>query len=248
MKWRVLPFETRDAYHNMAVDEAVSEAIQAGSVDPTIRFYRWKPSAVSIGYFQSLEEEVDLEECNEDGIDYVRRRTGGGAVYHDYEGEVTYSILGPEDLFPSDIAESYRHICGYVVDALGSLGIESEFEPVNDIEVNGRKISGNAQTRRKGVLLQHGTILHSVDPQEMFTYLRPEIDKVSDKMVENIYERVTSINHHRETDIDETYEALRDAFTADKDTFEGELTQHERDRAEELAYERYSSEDWNFMR
>lgn len=246
--WRVLPLEAHDAYTNMAIDEAVSEAVSDAESPPTIRLYRWNPSAVSVGYFQSLREEVDVQACEKDGIDYVRRRTGGGAVYHDYGGEVTYSVVAPLSAYPDDLTESYREICGRVQDALASLGIESEFAPVNDIVAGGRKISGNAQTRRKGVLLQHGTVLHSVDPELMFTYLRPDIDKVSDKVVKNVKERVTSVADMTDAKIDETRTALRESFTEGRDTHEGELSEDESERAEELAKERYASRDWNFMR
>ena len=78
-----------NAFMNMALDEAVSEFVAGGISPPTIRFYTWTPSAVSIGYFQSLHDEVDVSRCMQQGIDIVRRRTGGGAVYHDRAGEIT---------------------------------------------------------------------------------------------------------------------------------------------------------------
>lgn len=243
MKWRVVPLETHDAYTNMAIDEAVAER---GT--PTIRFYRWRPSAVSIGYFQSLHDEVDLEACRRDDVDYVRRRTGGGAVYHDYNGEVTYSIIGPTEEFPEDLTESYRSICSRVVDALGSLGVDAGFEPINDVVTGGRKISGNAQTRRGGRLVQHGTVLHEVDPERMFTYLRPEVDKVSDKIVESVRDRVTSVSDEVGGSIQDTYEALRDAFTRDREVYEEGLTDEELGAAEDLVHERYATDGWNFMR
>lgn len=243
MKWRVIPLETHDAYANMAFDEAVAE-----HGTPTIRFYRWRPSAVSIGYFQAIHDVVDLEACRRDSVDYVRRRTGGGAVYHDYEGEVTYSIIAPVTEFPRDLTESYRLICGYVVEALESLGVEAEFEPINDIATGGRKISGNAQTRRDGVLVQHGTVLHRVNPEQMFTYLRPEIDKVSDKIVEDARDRVTSVEEQVGCSLQDTYMALRDAFTMDRETYEDGLSEEEEERAEELVHERYATDGWNFMR
>ena len=94
--WRIIGLETREAFLNMALDEVCSEAVAARESLPTIRFYRWQPSAVSIGYFQSLEDEVAVDKCKEAGVDVVRRRTGGGAVFHDYEGEITYSVIAPE--------------------------------------------------------------------------------------------------------------------------------------------------------
>ncbi len=247
-EWRVVPLETHDAYTNMALDEAVSEKISTGEQPPTVRFYRWQPSACSVGYFQSLEEEVDLEECRDGGIDWVRRRTGGGAVYHDYEGEVTYSVIAPEELYPDDLTESYRVICGRVIDALDRLGLDSEFVPINDIVSEGKKISGNAQTRRKDVLLQHGTVLHEVDPERMFTYLQPDVDKVSDKLVEDVRQRVTSVKEQADVDIQDTYEAMREAFTEGRDADEGGVTEGERERAKELVEERYRSESWNRMK
>src|SRR3989338_1792208 len=114
IKWRIIPLTINNAFMNMAIDEAISESVANGAA-PTIRFYRWLPSAVSIGYFQSLHDEVNIEKCNELGLHIVRRRTGGGAVYHDYDGEITYSVIAPEKLFPRGIRESYQVICSWIV-------------------------------------------------------------------------------------------------------------------------------------
>ncbi|MFB6282310.1 MAG: biotin/lipoate A/B protein ligase family protein [Halobacteria archaeon] len=247
-EWRLMPFGTRDAYLNMALDEAVSESVSRGDSAPTFRLYRWSPSAVSIGYFQSLENEVDVGNCEEDGVDYVRRRTGGGAVYHDYDGEITYSVAAPLDLYSDDLTESYREICGRVVDALDELGIDGEFEPINDIVVGGKKISGNAQTRRKGVLLQHGTLLQKVDPEEMFRYLKPDVEKVTDKHVAGVEERVTSIQRESDAEMEDTVDALKNAFLEGREYVEEGPRELELERAQELAEERYFSADWNRMK
>jgi lipoate-protein ligase A len=248
VKWRVIEFSENDAFMNMAIDEAVSEAVSSGASPPTIRFYGWDPDAVSIGYFQCLEKEVDLGNCAELGIDIVRRRTGGGAVYHDRAGEMTYSVIAKEGVFPKDILESYREICGCIMDSLALIGIQSEFKPINDIIVNGKKISGNAQTRRGGVLLQHGTILYSTDPERMFCALKVSDEKIKDKMIANVRERVTSISQQRTVSRDEAYSALVSGFTKGKDFYLGDLSDGERSRAQELARTRYSSKEWNFMR
>ena len=137
--WRVIQLEAHDAYTNMAIDESILEHIKDGKSDPTIRFYRWKPSAVSIGRFQSMEDEVNMDKCRSDGIDFVRRITGGGAVYHDHDGELTYSIIGQEGLFPKSIWESYRMICGRIINGLKRLKIEAQFAPINDIVINGKR-------------------------------------------------------------------------------------------------------------
>jgi lipoate-protein ligase A len=182
MKWRVIEYTQNNAAMNMAIDEAVCESVLEGAV-PTIRFYGWIPSAISIGYFQSLEKEVDLQKCKEMKVDFVRRRTGGGAVYHETEGEITYSIVAKEEIFPKGIIESYQVICQLIIDSLAKIGISAQFKPINDIIVNGKKISGNAQTRRKGILLQHGTILYKVDVEKMFSLLKVSDEKIKDKKI-----------------------------------------------------------------
>ncbi len=245
--WRLIGFVENDASMNMAIDEAVSESVRAGG-PPTIRFYGWKPSAVSIGYFQSMVKEVDLARCEELGVNVVRRRTGGGAVYHDRHGEITYSVIGKERMFPKDIIASYKLLCGCICDSLSSLGIQSEFKPINDIITNGKKISGNAQTRRQGVLLQHGTILYSVDVERMFSLLKVPDEKIRDKLIATVKERVTSVSEQKEVSKNDLYKALLEGFTKGKDTYEALLTDDEIARAEELAKERYGSKEWNFMR
>jgi lipoate-protein ligase A len=247
MIWRVIDYSENDAFMNMAIDESVSESVAAGG-PPTIRFYGWNPCAVSIGYFQSLVKEVDAAKCAEHGVDLVRRRTGGGAVYHDTYGEITYSVIGKEGLFPKDILASYRQICSFVVDSLSILGIVSEFKPINDIVVGGRKISGNAQTRRGGVLLQHGTILYSVDVDKMFTLLRVSDEKIRDKMIASAKERVTSISRERNVARDHAYGAIFEGFTRGKAFSLGGLSENERARALSLAKSRYTSDSWNRMR
>lgn len=248
MRWRVVPIETHTASMAMAIDEAVSEAVGRGESPPTIRFWRWKPSAVSIGYFQSLEEEIDLDACARLGVDFVRRRTGGGAVYHDYEGEITYSVIAPEGVFPKDIIASYKIICGWIMDGLRRVGIESEFVPINDIVVGGKKISGNAQTRRGGVLLQHGTILYSVDVKKMFSLLKVPDEKVRDKMIKAVEERVTSVLNLRQVEREELVSALVASFTAGKEFEFGGWSTWELARARELERSRYKTREWNFLR
>ncbi len=247
MRWRVLPLEQHDAFTNMALDEAIMECMASGDAEPTIRFYTWKPSAVSIGRFQSLNDEINVDQCKELGVDFVRRLTGGGAVYHDEEGEITYSIIAPEKLFPKGIHESYGEICGYVIDGLAELGINASFAPINDILLNGKKISGNAQTRKQGVLLQHGTILYRTNVAKMFSLLQVSKEKLSDKMIKSAEERVTSVTASKDVSLCELYTALLHGFTKGKKFEFGVLSYKEVEMIKTL-HERYRSSSWNFMR
>jgi len=246
MKWRIIPYKENDAFLNMAIDEAVSESVKSGESLPTIRFYGWSPRAVSIGYFQSLDKEVDIAKCKEFEVDFVRRRTGGGAVFHD--SEITYSIIGKVELFPKDIIASYKEICGCVIDGLRLLGIGAEFKPINDIIVNGKKISGNAQTRRGGVLLQHGTLLYEVDVDRMFSILRVSDEKIKDKMIASVKERVTSVKAQNNSSHEKVLDALKNGFTKGKEFEESALNKEEIRRAKEMAEKRYRTKEWNWMR
>lgn len=248
MKWRVVELETHDAYLNMALDEAVSEGIMNGSSPPTIRFYTWKPGAVSIGCFQSMKDEVNLETCRELGVDCIRRWTGGGAVYHDPEGEITYSLIAPASSFPKNINKSYEVICGWIVNGLKTLGIDAVFSPVNDIIVKGKKISGSAQTRRGGVLLQHGTILYDIDLATMFGVLNVSKQKITDKMIKSAQERVTCILKYSNVVKYDVYKALVKAFIDGKDYEFGTWSRDELARARELSEKKYKSEEWMYLR
>ncbi|TFG98910.1 lipoate--protein ligase family protein [Candidatus Thorarchaeota archaeon] len=240
---------------NMAIDEAIMLAMNEGKAPPTLRLYRWKPSAVSIGTFQGMHDEVAIDFCKSNDIDYIRRITGGGAVFHDYNGEITYSILMPKThpLARADIIESYKLLCGGIIEALDYLGIKNaEFKPINDVTVNGKKVSGNAMTRRHGCVLQHGTTLLDLDVNLMFTILKVPQEKISDKMISDVKERVTSIQDilNRPVAVYELRDALTHGFS-DALKIElnfSKLSDDETQTAVKLAKEKYSTDEWNFSR
>jgi lipoate-protein ligase A len=236
----------------MAIDESVMVHVGQDSSPPTIRLYGWSPPAVSIGYFQGLEEEVDIENCRNLGIDYLRRITGGGAVFH--ENEVTYSLIVTEAsvLIPNNILESYRVICQGIIEGLKLMDIQAEFVPLNDIIVGGKKISGSAQTRRDRTILQHGTLLIDTDVEKMFSVLKVTSEKIKDKLISNVKERVTSINNtlSREVGFEEVCSALTKGFEKGLgvELEEGELGDTEKGLAEDIRKDRYLNPDWNLRR
>jgi len=251
-KWRLLNTENNTAAANMAIDRAVLVANSEGKVPPTVRFFTWKPPAISIGYFQSLEEEVDLEVCEKLGVDYVRRMTGGGAVFHDEE--LTYSIVIPEShsQIPKNIIESYGRICGALMNGLKHLGIESKYAPINDIITDGKKISGNAQTRKAKTVLQHGTILIDVDVDKMFSLLKVPNEKIKNKLIADVKQRVTSVKQALGKDIrfNEAAEAMKIGFEEEfnVELVEGTLTKEEIGLTKKFERECFSTRDWNHRR
>ncbi|MCD6370709.1 MAG: lipoate--protein ligase family protein [Thermoplasmata archaeon] len=245
MELRVIFDKKNKAAWNMALDEAV--LMHLGELGPTLRFYGWFPPAVSIGYFQSMEEEIDLKKASELGVDVVRRLTGGGAVYHKYE--LTYSIVLPPP--PGKILDSYRIVEKGIVNGLKALGVDAELSGINDIVVGGKKISGNAQTRRYGGMLQHGTLLMDVDVDEMFSLLKVPQEKMKDKMIKNVKERVTSL-HNLGIDIEfeELQKIMGEGFkkALNAELYEENLPDKVLSQARKLEVEKYGSRKWNFKR
>lgn len=235
----------------MAIDEAVMIARIEEKVEDTVRLYIFKPSSITIGRFQSVEYDVDLEKCKELEIPVVRRITGGGSVFHDQYGEITYSAVIGEDSYKGlkNVEESYRAIASPLVEALREVGLNGGFSGLNDIIANGKKISGSAQTRRKGVILQHGTFMYATRLDILASVLKVSQKKLQDKGVRSIWERVTTLEREGiKVSREEVYNILRDKFLEKFPLEEGKLTDYELELAEELLEERYGKEEWNFQR
>ena len=258
-KWRLLKLQTADAYTNMAVDEAIMKARIENKVPNTLRFYQWKPSAVSIGRFQTLADQIHLDNCKKHNVDIVRRITGGGTVYHDQNGELTYSItaklsdLGYKDL---DMLSAYQKICSGLNEAVKILGTKAEYRPPDpkrcpNLAISGKKISGNAQTSKKGVLLQHGTFLMDINHEKMFTFLRVPWAKTLNDILAVSKRKLTSARQELGSNFStqEAYQALVNGFknALDVQFVEGELTKYEQELAKKLKKERFVTEDWNLL-
>ena len=254
--WRLLKLETHDAYTNMAIDEAILTARTRNLAPNTIRFYRWNPSAVSIGKFQNIENEVQLDKCKKYGVDVVRRITGGGAVYHDTEGEITYSVVAnKKDLKAENINAVYAKFYDGIAEALKILGINADFNEGNaktcpNLTVNSKKVSGSAQSHKRGVVLQHGTFLVDVDLEEMFTFLRVPWAKTCMDVINVAKNKITSIKKElgKTVSVEEVNNALSEGFkkALNIQLLEGELTPYENEIASKLYKEKYTTEEWNF--
>ncbi len=183
--WRLLEPLFSDGFHQMALDQAVFEAVEAGESPPTIRFYGFCPPCLSIGRFQSVSH-VDRAACKKLGVDLVRRPTGGRALLH--RDDFTYMLVLPLGGLPTSVEESYARISLGIIEALRELEIVAELVPrprvpgqgdrscfavpaSADLVVGGKKICGSAQTRGKRALLQHGTILRRRDTDIVFELL-----------------------------------------------------------------------------
>ncbi len=251
--WRYIDFDLIDPPTSGALAEAILIARSERKCPNTFFIYRRKPPAVSIGYFQAVNNTVDLAACRELGVEVSRRITGGGAIYSDENG-IIYSIVVNEDnpKVPKNIAESYGVLCRGIIEALKILGLDAVFQPVNDILVGGRKISGSSQTRRRGVVLHHGTLLAKADIETMKRVLRIPDEKMSDKAAKSLEERVTSLEKllGREVSMHEVKEAVKKGFEKALNVkFEdGKLTKYEEEHVRKLVEEKYSRDEWNLRR
>ncbi len=220
---------------------AVDEFLLDNTNDPVLRIYGWSRPCVSIGYFQSIDE-INYEKCKKEGVDVVRRITGGGAVFHDRE--LTYSFVTKN--FPNNIMESYKQICQLIISALKSLGYEAKFSPLNDITINGKKVCGNAQTRRNNTLLQHGTILLDVDVERMFSLLNVPLEKIEDKKIGDIKNRVMGISKKFEEVADSLKSSAKDYFKCELIPYQ--LERKDQDSCKKIMDERYLNKEWIFRR
>ena len=190
--WRFIPLEIRNGYWNMALDEAILRAVIEKKSPNTLRFYKWSPSTASIGRNQSLSTEIDLEYADKKGFNVVRRITGGGAVFHDENREITYSIVCPikflEDLNAKNVSQQFEIITQGIVTGLTNYGLRPKKGVIHcpAIFLDGKKFSGNAQTRKKGYILQHGTILLDIEPDRMYSVLTPPENVSKSKMVQSV--------------------------------------------------------------
>jgi lipoate-protein ligase A len=192
--WRLLDTGARSAAENMAMDEVLLERKAAESIPHTLRFLQFSNPTVLVGHHQSVEEEVRLDYCRAHGIEINRRLTGGGALYwgkNELGWEIYISKKDPR--IPSGIEDIYRKMGEAAALGFRHLGVRAYFRPKNDIEIQGRKISGTGGTELSGAILFQGTVLVDVDVDEMLRSLRIPTEKLQYKEIESVKERVTCL-------------------------------------------------------
>ncbi len=192
--WRLLDTPPMSAADNMALDETLLELKGEGRTPNTIRFLQFTPRTVLVGYHQSVQEEIRLAYCREQGIDINRRITGGGAIFFD-ENQLGWEIYCDKRFFDIVIPNNrlFKALCTPVATALGKLGLEAEFRPRNDIEINGRKISGTGGTESQDAFMFQGTMLVDFDVDTMLRALRIPVEKLKAKEIDSVKDRVTCL-------------------------------------------------------
>jgi lipoate-protein ligase A len=232
----------------MALDEAVLTARSKGLVPNTLRFLQFSPHCTLVGYHQAVEQEIRLAFCREHGVEVNRRLTGGGGLYWDSSqlGWEIYATLD-DPVFPRRAEALYERICQGAIRGLDRLGVRAAFRPKNDIEIDGRKISGTGGTSLDGAFLFQGTLLVDFDVDTMLRALRIPTEKLKDKEIESVRERVTCLAWELSAvpPLDEIKAALAAGFaeTFGVELVPGPLTSFEEELLDErLPY--FWSDEW----
>jgi lipoate-protein ligase A len=251
--WRFISLDVRNGYWNMALDEAVLNAVISRKSRNTVRFYKWEPSTASIGRNQSLSAEIDMKFTEKKGFNVVRRITGGGAVFHDNQGEITYSIICPikflEDLNAIKVLDQFEIITQGIVAGLNNYGLIPKKGVIHcpAIFLDGKKFSGNAQVRKKGHILQHGTILLEIDPELMYSVLKAPEQVGKSRMIRSVRAKCIGIKDQLQDYNEEQFlKALKLGFehTLGIKLEEGNFSEYELRTAEQLVKEKYSNKNW----
>jgi lipoyl(octanoyl) transferase len=273
--WRFIDSGNGSPSFNMALDEALLEWHSEGKFPPVIRFYGWNPATLSVGYFQRVEKEIDLDAVKEHKLGFVRRPTGGRGVLHEHE--LTYSVIVSEEHpeMPKTVTEAYRVISEGILKGFLHLGLDAYFAVPKTAEerdalksprsavcfdapswyelvVEGRKVAGSAQTRQKGVILQHGSILLDLDEDKLFSLFKYSNERVKERMKKAFKSKAVAINEisPRKITLDEAkdafYKGFAEGLNIDLEPYE--LTEEELAYVQKIAKERYENDEWNFKR
>lgn len=260
---------------NMALDEALLDWHSEGLIPPVIRFYEWEPATLSIGYFQRAEKDINLKAVREQGIGFVRRPTGGRAVLHEHE--LTYSVIVTESYpnMPETVTEAYRVLSEGILQGFQNLGMEAYFSvPVTEeqkadlkkprsavcfdapswyeLVVEGKKIAGSAQTRQKGVILQHGAILLDLDEEKLLSVFNFDSEEAKERMRKKLPEKAVAINSlvREPVSIEQCVEAFREGFAKSLqiELKPFTLSEEQLKYVQALEEKKYAHDDWNYRK
>jgi lipoate-protein ligase A len=244
--WQLIHAKAVSPALHLALDEVLAIEVGAGRRPPTMRIWEWDQSAVVIGSFQSVKNEVDPDGAARYGYDVVRRISGGGAMMMEKGAVITYSLYVPADLVQGmTFQESYAFLDAWAVEALRSLGVDASYQPLNDITSPTGKIGGAAQKRLgNGGILHHVTMSYDMDGEVMTQVLRIGREKISDKGIASAAKRVDPLKSQTGLPRAEIIERMKQVFTALTDAAPGDITPEEYAAAEELVTSKFSTDDW----
>jgi lipoate-protein ligase A len=262
MNWRLITDEDASASFGLAADEALAQRVGAGESVPTLRLYTYCSHCALVGRFQNVENEVRVQYCKDNSIAINRRPTGGGAILMgaDQLGvALTIPARGGDSLRLIAQGDAYSHareLMGMfsegLVRGLHQLGVQARFRRKNDIEVNGKKLVGLGIYRApSGGLLFHASLLVDLDIALMLKVLNTPFEKLSDKEIETVAGRITTVRRETNSQIDlhnvrvEIARGFASALTVGLE--HGQFTSDELQAISVLEKDKYQSDDWIYQ-
>ncbi|WP_338983722.1 lipoate--protein ligase [Spiroplasma endosymbiont of Othius punctulatus] len=240
---KLLVSKNTNAKYNLAVEEFLT--YEYGFSEP-ILFIWQNDNSIIIGRNQNTFAEVNIDEATKDNVVIVRRNTGGGTVFHDL-GNICYSYID----FASNIGIGFKFVLLPIIEYLNSLGLSAEFAGRNDLQINGKKISGNAQLRANSKILQHGTLLFNSEIKKISNYLNVNQEKLKHQKVMSAKHRVTNIDTELKTlgvnlQLEDFKNGLLDSFYKNNKIQHIEFSKEELKAIELIQKEKFESEKWTF--
>jgi lipoate-protein ligase A len=229
-----------DVFYNFAVEEYFVEHY----TEPIFILWKNNPN-VMVGRNQNTYAEINEEFCKENNIDVVRRLSGGGAVYSSPEN-FQYTLILDKD---EHAQVSFESLAKPLIAFLKTLGIDAEFTGRNDILIDGKKVSGNAQYHNKNILLHHGTILFDVDIDQLTKSLTPDLTKLTAKGIKSIRSRITTIKERldEEMTVDEFIKAFMNyQLNSSDENYTKALSLHEKKEILKIKENRWDQWSWNY--
>ncbi|MCW2538606.1 MAG: lipoate--protein ligase [Frankiales bacterium] len=245
-EWLLLHEPAQAPQWHMALDQVLIEEVDAGRRAPILRVWEWAAPCVVIGSFQSLGNEVDLEQAERYGIEVVRRISGGGAMFIEPGNTITYSVYAPASLVEGlSFQDSYAFLDDWVLGALGDLGIKASCQPLNDITSPGGKIAGAAQKRLVGgAVLHHVTMSYDIDAAKMLQVLRIGREKLSMKGTASANKRVDPLRSQTGLPREAIVDAMIGSFGGRYGLSDTSVTAAERQRTQELIDTKFATKEW----
>ncbi len=257
---RIISQGPEHAFYNMALDEALSEAVRQKKSPPTLRLYQWRRPSISLGHFQKISE-IDADYCSEHDYPVVRRLTGGRAILHDMELTYSLSSLHHSHPFNGNLLDNYKTVSTALLSGLRKIGIHAEMSCVKkknpghrdpacfkaasygEVTVQSRKIIGSAQKRYKDGFMQHGSILFNFNPEKLCSVLAGSSGSTF-KGIGSISDYAPGIS------VEDFKGALKEAFEKELHIklVADEPTKYELKIARELERGKYSTSKWNYKR
>ncbi len=245
LEWDLIGYSPHTAHMHMALDELLLHRVIAGARRPTVRFWQWIEPALVIGSHQSVLNEVDIVSADALGFIVTRRMSGGGTMLCEPGRTITYSLyLPPAAVAGLSFRQSYAALDAWAVRSFVALGVPASYLEINDIISPRGKIAGAAQARRRGFVLHHTTIAHSMETKLLPRLIRVGRERLSERGVRSADKPVSPLSWFTSMDCGDVARHMEQSFASDFHAQVSELSRDELEAARDLAATKYATAAW----